>query len=45
MNQRKKPNVLLIIVDDLGYADASAAPQAAEEVHTSNIDCMANMGM
>ena len=40
----KQPNILLIIADDLGYADVSAAPYSASDVKTPNIDRIADMG-
>ena len=39
-----KPNVLLIVVDDLGYADMSCTGQA-EDVQTPNIDKLAQTGV
>ena len=38
-----KPNVILIVVDDLGYADLSCTG-LAEDVETPNIDELANSG-
>lgn len=38
-----KPNFLLLHVEDLGYADMSFFPDAARDVHTPNIDRIANM--
>lgn len=40
-----KPNVLVIVADDLGYADLSFLPYASEDVHTPNIDRIADRGV
>lgn len=40
----KLPNIVLIIVDDLGYADMGITGRA-NDVHTPNIDKIANSGM
>jgi arylsulfatase A-like enzyme len=40
-----QPNVLLIIVDDQGYADLSAYKHAARDVSTPNIDRLAHSGV
>lgn len=39
------PNIILIVADDLGYADMSFLPQSAREVHTPNIDRLALQGV
>jgi arylsulfatase A-like enzyme len=39
----KKPNILIIYLDDLGYGDVSA--YGATEINTPNIDQLANEGM
>jgi len=39
-----EPNIILIIADDLGYADISVA-NLATDVHTPNIDRIANSGV
>lgn len=39
------PNIILIVADDLGYADMSFLPQSAREVHTPNIDRLAHRGV
>jgi len=43
-NSQKKVNVVLIVVDDLGYADISCAG-LAEDVITPNIDRLAESGI
>lgn len=42
-SQTKKPNVLVIIVDDLGYADLSC--QGSTDILTPNIDQLAESGI
>lgn len=39
-----KPNILLIVADDLGYADMSFLPNASNDVSTPNIDRLAEDG-
>ena len=39
------PNIILIVVDDLGYADMSFLPQSPREVKTSQIDRLAQHGL
>lgn len=34
MNQSKKPNIVLMIIDDLGYADMSFYPYAPDDIKT-----------
>jgi len=41
---RKAPNIILIVADDLGYADISAA-KLANDVNTPNIDRIAESGV
>ena len=41
-SQPSRPNILLIIADDLGYADLGAF---GSDIHTPNIDAMATEGM
>ncbi len=41
----EKPNVLVIVADDLGYSDLSFLPQASEDVQTPNIDRIAERGI
>ncbi|MGI9472422.1 MAG: sulfatase family protein [Rubripirellula sp.] len=38
------PNVLVIVADDLGYADMSFLPQSPADVHTPGIDRLAGEG-
>lgn len=42
---RSRPNVLIIVADDLGYADLSFLPYASKDVHTPNIDRIAERGV
>src|SRR5680860_1580226 len=42
-NNQSKPNILLILVDDLGYADLSA--NGGTDIKTPNIDRLFNKGM
>ena len=39
-----KPNVLMIIADDLGYADLGAYTHAAPDIQTPNLDRIADQG-
>ena len=39
--EAKKPNVLFIMADDLGYSDIGAF---GGEIHTPNLDALANEG-
>lgn len=41
---RQKPNILLIVVDDLGYADMSFLEASPDDVSTPNIDRIAENG-
>jgi len=43
-NQNSQPNILLIVVDDLGYADMSCTG-LAKDVSTPNIDKLAKSGI
>lgn len=40
--QTKKPNIILIVVDDMGYSDLGAY---GSEIHTPNIDRLAAQGL
>ncbi|NIG57497.1 arylsulfatase [Chitinophaga sp. Cy-1792] len=40
--QNKKPNIVLILVDDMGYADLGAY---GSEIHTPNLDKLASEGL
>ncbi|MFC4995278.1 sulfatase [Rubritalea tangerina] len=40
-----KPNIILFVIDDLGYADMSFLPFAAGDVETPGIDRIAKKGM
>ena len=39
-----KPNILVIVADDLGYADLSFLPQSPKDVSTPGIDRIAKLG-
>ena len=39
-----RPNIILILMDDLGYADVGFMPDAASDIHTPNIDALAADG-
>lgn len=40
-----KPNILFILLDDMGYADVGFMPEAAKDIYTPNIDALAEQGM
>ncbi|MCX6326759.1 MAG: sulfatase-like hydrolase/transferase [Bacteroidia bacterium] len=40
-----KPNIVVILTDDQGYADFSHNPYHADYVHTPNMDALANEGI
>jgi arylsulfatase A-like enzyme len=40
-----KPNIVLIVADDLGYADVSFNPHHPKEVSTPNLDALARAGV
>ena len=42
--KEEKPNILVIVADDLGYADMSFLSHAPPDVHTPNIDRIAEAG-
>ncbi len=42
-NHKSKPNILIILVDDLGYGDLSC--QGGNDIHTPNIDRLFEKGM
>ena len=42
---KQKPNFLIIVVDDQGYADLSAFKHHAPDVHTPNMDRLAARGI
>ena len=41
----RSPNVVIILADDLGYADAGFQPNRAPDVRTPNIDALAETGV
>ena len=41
----EKPNILVIVTDDQGYADLSAYPHAAKDVKTPHMDRIAKQGV
>ncbi|MBU2986629.1 sulfatase-like hydrolase/transferase [Saccharophagus degradans] len=42
--QDERPNILVFLLDDLGYADVGFMPDAEEDIYTPNIDDLANNG-
>ncbi len=40
-----KPNILIIVVDDLGYSDLGFLPYASKDIETPNIDKIAENGI
>ncbi len=44
MAESTKPNILIIVADDLGYADLSFLSQSPADVHTPAIDSLAAQG-
>lgn len=40
----RKPNIIVIVADDLGYADLSFLPQSPKDVSTPGIDRIAKLG-
>ena len=41
----EKPNIVVILTDDQGYADVSYNPHSPPEVSTPNIDALAHSSM
>nr|WP_275655672.1 sulfatase-like hydrolase/transferase [Agaribacterium haliotis] len=41
---RERPNIVLILLDDLGYADVGFMPEAESDIHTPSIDELAKQG-
>ncbi|SVB70916.1 uncharacterized protein METZ01_LOCUS223770, partial [marine metagenome] len=41
----EKPNIIVIMADDLGYGDVGAYGAKPENVKTPNIDQLANKGL
>jgi hypothetical protein len=39
-----KPNIVVIVADDLGYADVTFNPQHPKEIVTPNLDSLAKAG-
>ena len=42
--QALRPNILFILMDDLGYSDVGFMPEASNDVHTPEIDVLAQEG-
>jgi arylsulfatase A-like enzyme len=40
-----KPNIVVIVADDLGYADVGFNPQHPKEIVTPNLDSLAKAGV
>ena len=40
-----KPNIVVILTDDQGYADISFNPHHPDEVHTPHMDSLANVDL
>ncbi len=45
MAQNEQPDILLVVIDDLGYADMSFLPLSPRDINTPNIDRIANNGL
>ncbi len=43
--KKRKPNIVIIVADDQGYADVSYNPYHQKEVHTPGIDALAKSGI
>ncbi len=43
--RREQPDILLVVVDDLGYADMSFLPLSPRDVNTPNIDRLSERGI
>jgi arylsulfatase A-like enzyme len=41
----QKPNIVVIVADDLGYADVGFNPQHPKEIVTPNLDSLAKAGV
>ena len=41
----QKPNIVVIVADDLGYADVTFNPQHPKEIVTPNLDSLAKQGV
>ncbi len=41
----ERPNIVLILLDDLGYADVGFTPNSAADIHTPSIDALAQQGV
>lgn len=44
-NSPAQPNIVIILADDLGYGDVSCYPDHGPDVHTPNIDRLAEAGI
>ncbi|MDQ8183780.1 sulfatase-like hydrolase/transferase [Pelagicoccus sp. SDUM812005] len=45
LHAAEKPNIILILIDDIGYADMSFHPDAPNDVHTPAIDRIADQSV
>jgi arylsulfatase A-like enzyme len=41
----QKPNIVVIVADDLGYADVTFNPQHPKDIVTPNLDSLAKQGV
>jgi hypothetical protein len=41
----QRPNIVVIVADDLGYADVTFNPQHPKEIVTPNLDSLAKAGV
>ncbi|MFP6878038.1 MAG: sulfatase-like hydrolase/transferase, partial [Roseibacillus sp.] len=41
----QRPNIVLLLADDLGYADLNFLPQSPPDISTPNLDRLAKSGL